>query len=287
MEKAFETPGPVRLRVELPAGDVRLRASATPVTTVRLTPRGRGGEELVERFLVEQRGDEILVQAPKVRDSVVGWGTGGSVDIEVELPERSAADVRAGSGDLVATGVLGEVAIGSGSGDVSLDELAGGEVKTGSGDIEVRTVRGPLAARTGSGDIAVDGADADADLELNSGSGDLVLRRAGGRVKAKTGSGDVTITASLADLDVVTGTGDVHLGGIHGGEVKARTGTGDVTLGVVTGVVAYIDLNTVTGEVRVDLDEAAAPDSADATTSLAVQSGSGDIRVRRAQATFA
>jgi DUF4097 and DUF4098 domain-containing protein YvlB len=286
MEKTFETPGPVRLRVELPSGDLRLRASASPVTTVRLTPRGRGGEELAERFVVEQRGDEILVQAPKARDSLLGWGSKGSVDVEVELPERSELDVRAGSGDVAASGVLGQVAIGTGSGDVSLDELAGGEVKTGSGEIEMRTVRGPLVARTGSGDIAVH--TANADVDLSSGSGDLVLRRAEGRVKAKTGSGDVTIAASVADLDVLTGTGDLHLGGIHGGEAKVRTGTGDVTLGVVTGVAAYVDLNTVTGDVQVDLEESSAPEDAEAaTTSLTVQSGSGDIRVRRAQATLA
>lgn len=285
MEKTFETPGPIRLRVELLAGDVRLRATDIRTTTVRLVPHGRGGEELVDQFIVEHRGDEILVQAPKLRESLLGWGTRASVDVEVDLPQLSELDLKTGSGDVTGSGVLGRVVVGSGSGDVSLDEVSGGEVKSGSGDVEVRTVRGALAAKSGSGDVSVQ--TANADLDLVTGSGHLKVRRAEAGVKAKTGSGDVTIGASVADVDVLTGTGDIDLEGLHGGAVKARTGTGDVTLGVVTGVAAYLDLNTVTGDVAVDLEEVAGPGGAESTTSLSVQSGSGDIRVRRARVTLA
>lgn len=285
MEKTFETPGPIRLRVEVLVGDVRLHASESQATTVHLTPRGRGGEELVERFVVEQHGDEIAVLAPKLRDSFLGWGTKGSVDVEVHLPERSEVDVRLGSGDLSATGVLGRVVVATGSGDLALDEFAGGELKSASGDIAARAVRGPLLAKTGSGDVAIDAAAAS--VELISGSGDISVRRAESPLKAKTGSGDVVVGASVGDLDILTGTGDIDLQGLHGGEVRAKTGTGDVVLGVVSGVAAFLDLNTVTGDVVVDLEGSSGPEDADATTSLTVNSGSGDIRVKRAQATLA
>lgn len=281
MEKTFETPGPVRLRVELLVGDVRLRASETQTTAVRLVPHGRGGEELVERFTLEQRGDEIVVLAPKLRDSFVGWSGKGSVDVEVDLPERSEADLRLGSGDVSASGVLGRLLGATGSGDFSLDEFAGGDLKSGSGDIAARVVRGPLTAKTGSGDVAIDAAAAPVDLV--SGSGDISVRRAEGALKVKTGSGDVVVGASVGAVDILTGTGDIDLQGLHGGEVRAKTGTGDVVLGVVTGVAAFLDLNTVTGDVRVDLDGTGGPEGAEATTSLSVTSGSGDIRVKRAQ----
>uniref|UniRef100_UPI00336530E5 DUF4097 family beta strand repeat-containing protein n=1 Tax=Intrasporangium sp. TaxID=1925024 RepID=UPI00336530E5 len=102
-------------------------------------------------------------------------------------------------------------------------------------------------------------------------------------VKAKTGSGDVTVSASIADLELVTGTGDVKLGAVHGGAVKARTGTGDVSIAVAAGVAAYLDLNTVTGDVRIDLENSDGPGDSEAQASIAVQSGSGDIHVKRAQ----
>ena len=81
----------------------------------------------------------------------------------------------------------------------------------------------------------------------------------------------------------MTGTGDVKLGAVHGGDIKARTGTGDVSIAVAAGVAAYLDLNTVTGDVRIDLEDSNGPGDAEAQTSLAVQSGSGDIHVKRAQ----
>jgi DUF4097 and DUF4098 domain-containing protein YvlB len=284
MEKTFETPGPVRLRVELLVGDVAVRAAATTTTTVLLVPRGRDGGEMAERFTVEQHGDEILVHGPK-REGLFGWATKGSVDVEVILPERSELDARTGSGDLAATGILGRTMVTTASGEVTADEIAGGDFKSGSGDLEVRAVRGAFAAKTGSGDLTV--GTANGELDLISGSGDVDVRRAESRVRAKTGSGDVTIGASASDIEVLTGSGDVQLGGIHGGQVRARTGTGDVVLGVVTGVAAYLDLNTLTGDVHIALEDSSGPEGADATASLTVNSGSGDVRILRAQVSLA
>lgn len=280
MDHNFSTPRPIRLRAEIFAGDITVRAAETDTTTVRLRPHGRGGEELVERFTVEQRGDEVVVLAPKVRDSIFSLGK-GSVDVEVALPQLSVLDVRTGSGDIDATGLLGRCRATTGSGDITLDEFAGGDLKSGSGDLTARAVRGDLSLKTGSGDITID--TTSAAVDLISGSGDVTVRRAEGPVKAKTGSGDLVVVASAADLDVLTGTGEVKLVAVHAGEVRAKTGTGDVSVGITTGVAAYLDLNTVTGDVDVDLDESDGPGDAESTAAVHVQSGSGDIHIKRAQ----
>ncbi|HET8595203.1 MAG TPA: DUF4097 family beta strand repeat-containing protein, partial [Intrasporangium sp.] len=241
MEHTFTTPGPIRLRMELLAGDVTVRATQTDLTTVRLTPRGRGGDELAERFIIEQRGDEVIVQAPKLRDSIFSF-TKGSVDVDVTLPERSVLDVRSGSGDIDVTGLMDRAHAATGSGDVTLDEFNGGELKSGSGDIEARVVRGDLTLKTGSGDVKLD--TTSAPVELVSGSGDVTVRRVDGPLRAKTGSGDLVIVASSADLDLMTGTGDVKLVAVHAGEIRAKTGTGDVVVAIANGVATYLDLNT-------------------------------------------
>ncbi|MGN6751720.1 MAG: DUF4097 family beta strand repeat-containing protein [Intrasporangium sp.] len=280
MEHTFTTPGPIRLRMELLAGDITITATETDTTTVQLTPRGRGGEELAERFTIEQRGDEVVVLAPKMRDAIFSFGK-GSVDVEVSLPQRSVLDARTGSGDIDVTGLMDRARAATGSGDVTLDEFNGGELKSGSGDISARVVRGDLTLKTGSGDIELD--TMSARVELISGSGDVTVRRAEGPLRAKTGSGDLVVVASSADLDLMTGTGDVKLVAVHAGEIRAKTGTGDVVAAIAHGVATYLDLNTVTGDVEVDLDEASGPDGAESTASLHVQSGSGDIHVKRAQ----
>lgn len=281
VERSFETAGPIRLRVELAAGDLTVRAGSEGVTLVTLIARGAHGEELLSQFTVEQRGSEIHVESPKDRDSFLSWGRRGSVDVEVDLPARSEIDVRLGSGGLVTSGVLGRAAAVTGSGDLSVDEVAGGQLRSGSGDVAAGAIRGPLDAKTGSGDVSIEVAGAD--VGLISGSGDVWVGRAEASLKVKTGSGDVTVGASTGDIELLSGTGDLDLQGIHAGQVRVKTGSGDVSLAVVQGVAAYLDLDSVTGDVDVDLEQASGPEDADATAGLSVRSGSGDIHVKRAQ----
>ena len=285
LETRFDTTGPINLKIELLFGDATLTATDDPATMVRLVPKGRNGEELAEKFVVEARGNDVVVLAPKLRDGFFGFGTKGSVDVEVRLPSGSTVDVKTGSGDVEASGLLGAVRAGTGSGDLSFDEVATADVRSGSGDIAFRATGGDANAKTGSGDIRV--GSAGGRLELVSGSGDIELRRSDAPVKARTGSGDLRIAASSGDLELVTGTGDVALGAVHGGQVRAKTGTGDVTIGVAHGVAAYLDLNTVTGDVDVDLEATDGPGDSEAQAGLSVHSGSGDIRVRRAQVSLA
>ena len=285
LETRFETTGPINLKVELLVGDVTLTAGDGPTTTVRLRPHGRHGADLAEKFTVEARGNDVVVLAPKLRDAFFSLGTKGSVDVEVELPASSTLDAKTGAGDVTATGLLGDVRAATGAGDVTFHEVGAADLKSGSGDLTLQSARGDVNAKTGSGDITV--GSAGGRLDLTSGSGDIQLRRSDAQVKAKTGSGDLQIGASTGDLDLTTGTGDVSLGGVHGGDVKAKTGTGDVVIAVAHGVAAYLDLNTVTGDVDIDLEGTDGPGDAEAQTRLVVHSGSGDIRVKRAQVSLA
>lgn len=285
LESRFDTTGPINLKVELLVGDVTLTAGDAPTTTVRLQPHGKNGAELAEKFTVEAHGNDVVVLAPKLRDSFFGIGSKGSVDVEVELPAGSSTEVRTGSGDVTATGRLGDVRASTGAGDLSFHEVGTAQLKSGSGDITLQSARGEASAKTGSGDLSVGAAGGR--LDLVSGSGDISLRRSDAAVKARTGSGDLTIGASTGDLELVTGTGDVDLRAVHGGQVRTKTGTGDVTIAVAAGVAAYLDLNTVTGDVDIDLEGVAGPGDAEAQAMLSVHSGSGDIRVKRAQVSLA
>lgn len=282
IERRFETPGAATLTVEVQQGDVTLMAGDRTDTVVRLVPHGRNGEEIAERYTVEAHGSDVTVTAPKGRDGLFsGLGWRGHVDVVVELPTGSRVDARTGSGDVSAHGLLGDVRAHTGSGDLSLQDLDSADLKSGSGDVVARAVAGGVSAKTGSGDITLESAGGHVDLV--SGSGDLMLRRAEATARLKTGSGDVVVGSSAGDLDIMTGTGDVKLEGVHGGEIRAKTGTGDVAIFVAAGVAAYLDLNTVTGDVDVHLDETDGPDGSESQASLAVQSGSGDVLVSRAR----
>lgn len=279
-EHTFETPRPIRLRIETPVGDVSVSAGDHPTTTVVLRPRGKDGADLAAKFVVEQRGDEVVVLAPKLRDTMFSVAR-GSVDVEVHLPTDSTLDVRSGSGDIAVTGRVADLDASTGSGDITAAECTAVRMKSGSGDLSVQSAQGDVRAKTGSGDVSV--GNAGGRLDLTTGSGDVSLVRSVGQVKAKSGSGELALGSSTGDLELVTGTGDISLAAVQGGSVHARTGTGDVSIGVADGVAALLDLNSITGDVDVDLDSVDGPGDAEAQTRLSAFSGSGDIRVTRAR----
>lgn len=283
IETTFDTPTAIRLKVEAYVGDVSIAAGELSTTTVWLHPHGRKGVELAEQFTVEQRGDEVVVSAPKLRDGFMSFLKGGSVDVQIELPVGSSVDAASGSGDVRLAGPLSDVRGASGSGDVTVEQATEAELKSGSGDLTIEVASGGVRAKTGSGDVTVGAVGGR--FDGSTGSGDVSVRECRGSAKARTGSGDLSIGTSTGDLELVTGTGDISLGAVQGGDIHARTGTGDVVIGVVDGVAALLDLNTVTGDVDVDLDSTDGPGDAEAQTRLSVHSGSGDIRVARARLT--
>ena len=70
MEKTFETPGGVRLSVEIHSGLVVVTAGATDRTVVSVEAAAPGAEELVRRAIVECQpaGDRplVVVKLPRV-----------------------------------------------------------------------------------------------------------------------------------------------------------------------------------------------------------------------------
>ena len=117
---------------------------------------------------------------------------------------------------------------------------------------------------------------------LKSGSGDVSLAHGTGTIEAKTGSGDIELSEVRGDITAKTGSGDVRIDAITSGRTQAATGTGDIRVGVVNGTAAWLDLNTVTGDVRNDLEDAGAPADGDETVELHIKTATGDIAITRA-----
>src|SRR5206468_7792746 len=84
----------------------------------------RGGEKLLERTLVEVRGDELVIR-PENSHSFFGWGWGshGKANFTVTVPQLSEATI-AGSGDIRVDKVAGQQFAGSVAGSGGLDITA-------------------------------------------------------------------------------------------------------------------------------------------------------------------
>jgi DUF4097 and DUF4098 domain-containing protein YvlB len=155
-------------------------------------------------------------------------------------------------------------------------------VHSGSGDIVVDQVSGDLTAKTGSGDLKV--GRVGGQLTASSGSGDMAIGTAAGVVHANTASGDLTIDEAHTSLTVRTASGDIQLRSVRAGEVQANSASGDVAVGVPRGTGVWLDLNTLSGSTRSNLDMASDQPRGETQLKLRIKTLSGDIVINRAPA---
>jgi hypothetical protein len=78
--------------------DVQVRTGANPSVSAS------GGEKLLERTVVEVRGDKLVIRPEKQNGWFhFGWGTSGKANLTVTVPQLSGATI-AGSGDVDVSG---------------------------------------------------------------------------------------------------------------------------------------------------------------------------------------
>jgi DUF4097 and DUF4098 domain-containing protein YvlB len=257
-----------RIRIEIGSGLVELGPNPDGKGTV-VSMEIDGDDDGV---IFEVADGELVIESPRnVR-------RGPEIRVQIATSAVLDARVKTGSGDIVSQVPLGSARLATGSGDVRLtrveNELG---VNTGSGDVKVESVAGAVRASTGSGSIDIEEA-GDA-LGLSTGSGDVTVGDVAGPTSVKVGSGDITIER-IRDHSVATsGSGDVTVEIADAPSVQAETARGDVQIGVPDGLPTYLDLKTVTGQIRCDLEPGEKPAEGERALTLRARTVSGDITV--------
>ena len=151
------------------------------------------------------------------------------------------------------------------SGDVTLDEAAAA--------VHLRTVSGDARVEHGGGEV-----------RCNSVSGDLTVGTAGGDVTFNTVSGDIHLGSAAASMFAKSVSGDVRVDSLARGEAAIQSVSGDITVGVVRGATLWMDVGTLSGDMRSELDpvEGGGHEGREVDLRLKANSTSGDIRLMRA-----
>jgi DUF4097 and DUF4098 domain-containing protein YvlB len=257
----FSATGPIEADISLSAGNVTLMAAEAETVTVSLLPQhGAGGraERLIADTEVSFEGGTLTVHVPR-RVQLRG---DAALDLTIELPAGSAVTARTASADLKATGELGAL-----------------DVHTASGDVTADRVLGNASLVTASGDGRLQ--DAAGDVSVSTASGDALVARVGGDFTAKTASGDVRIGQAGRSAEVKTASGDVRIDAITAGRADVTSMSGDVAIAVPPGTGVFLDLSSISGRVRSDLDPDAGGDG-EASLTVRCNSVSGDIKIARA-----
>jgi DUF4097 and DUF4098 domain-containing protein YvlB len=217
--------------------------------------------------------DEVRVTFDSGKLSVRGPKLGGllqrrrGLDLTIKAPAGSVCRAHTGSADVALVGQLGEVV-----------------VHTASGDVTSTAASGPVTLETASGDVVLDRADND--VRIATASGDVQVGRADGALSVNSVSGDLSIGDVSGQVGAQTTSGDIAVRDISGGRVTLSTTSGDMRVMVTPGIEVYLDLSSLSGGVRSDLDErpASAGETPEASLELRCRSISGDIRISKARA---
>lgn len=275
----FETPAPIRLRVDIPHGRIKVLAEETAVTRIELI--ARHGDSTARAWIAEaeitQTGDDILVRVH--RRGLVLFG-GGSIEAVVHAPLDSAVKLSTGSGRVETVGRLGDVNAGSGSGFVHLDDCAEARAHTGSGDIVIAGSAGSVDAKTGSGRISVGKVGANA--RIVTGSGHAELAEVAGNAMLTTASGNIEIGQAGDGLEAFAASGSIQVRRADHGRVRAKTLSGRICVGVAKGSAALLDISTMSGRVNSDLQPGEAPGDGEKHVELVLSTMSGNVDVARA-----
>jgi hypothetical protein len=280
--ETYSTPGPLRLNLEIPSGEIEIDTRNTDETRVELEAVANNDaiRDLVENSRIEliPRGDghEVVVEAKSRHGIFISLSRGpdirfGGPDVRLRItcPHDADLDIRTKSADLRARGEYGIV-----------------EVKTASGDLEVEKANDATRIKTASGDVHI--GEAASSLEVQSVSGDLHAGSVRGDIRAQLVSGDVHVRDAGASISTNTVSGDQRFEAVQSGQIELKAISGDVMVGVRSGSRLYVDANTVSGSTssELELSDSPAPAPADDAplVELFVKTVSGDVRIERALA---
>jgi len=245
------------------SGSVAVSGEQTDVLAVEVLPSDprMSVEDVLDQVHVTFEDGTLSVRGPRLTGLLQRRK---ALDLTIKAPAWSGCSAQTAAADVALVGRLGAV-----------------NVQTASGDITAAAESGPATLHTASGDVFVERAGDD--VRITTASGDVRVGRVGGELSVSAVSGDLSIADVSGQVGARTVSGDIAVRDLSGGQADLATTSGDVQVMVTPGIGVYLDLSSMSGSVRSDLDEQEAGTTS-ASLEIRCRSISGDIRVARALA---
>jgi hypothetical protein len=243
------------------SGSIAISGEPTDTVVVEVEPSRRSrATDLLDDVHVAFEDGHLFIRGPRG----LSFRPRVGLDLTIKVPAGSSCAARTASAGLSCVGVMSALSM-----------------HTASGDLTAASVTGDVNVRSASGDVLLD--KVGGEFRMHTASGDTQVRQVGGAARIGSASGDVTIEHCEGPVTVRTASGDVRLEGVASGLVEVSCTSGDVQVAVVPGIAVYLDLSSLSGSVRSDLDEVDGPDGdADAAVEIRARTMSGDIRITKA-----
>ncbi len=174
-----------------------------------------------------------------------------SGELDVTLPAGTEVVVRTENGDVVASGVAGDVSLQSSNGRIEADGIGGA-----------------LGADSSNGDIDV--TDSGADVEASTSNGEVSVSGVDGTVTADTSNGRITIDSVTGNASATTSNGSVEISTVDG-NIHAESSNGRVTV-IGNGEPVALTIQTSNGDEIIE-----GPTDPDAERTVEIRSSNGDV----------
>jgi hypothetical protein len=276
---AYESRTPIDADIDVSAGHIEVVASDRADTTIEVTPTnpGRSGDVSLAREATVAFENNRLRVSVQPRFKLIG--PNGTVDVRIELPTGSRAEIETGFGSVRLRGQLGATRIVAKYGKVSADRVGDLTLVSPHGEVDIAEVGGGLDVTAGHGHVRI-GRIAGA-ARLRGGHGTLTLGTTESGVDVAT-SGALTIERALGDVTARSAHGAIRVLEAEGGILRLENGYAEVEVGVPTGVAAWVDAASAHGVIRNELTPDPEAAGTDRTIELHLRANWADVLIRRA-----
>ena len=279
--KAFPVDGPVSVQVELQSSCVDIVSSPRADVVVTVTPSNAhrpSDRAAAENIRVEQDGATISVAGASRWNP---FGSSGSVDVLIEVPQASVVTAHLRYGSLRVTGPVGAVKAKIDYGDANIEASERLDLEGGHGEMRIGQVEGDADITLASGSVRI--GQVGQGLRIKGGHGSVDVVAVGGHAEITT-TGAIDIGTAGPVLTVRSAYGGVRVRDLVRGTTRIEASYGTVHVGVRRGTAVWLDASSKHGAVRSDLASDPGPGTDEETLELRVHTNHGDIIVQRSGA---
>jgi hypothetical protein len=277
---SFDTPEPISVTALVGAGSLRLTAADRTDTVVEVRPMDPEKDKDVrtaeQTEVVYTAG--VLTVRTKQRYLI---GPVGAVEVTIDLPTGSRADLTSAFTQVVTEGRLGEVQVKNSAGAVHLDTTGPLKVNASHGQVVVERVEGAAEITSSTGTVRVGTVDGPAVLKNSHGA--TTVGTVTGDLRVRSANGGIDIARAEASVTGAATNGHLRVAEVSGGEIRLETSNGPIEVGIREGVAAWLDVSSHRGQVRNAIAASEAPDRTEDTVAVHARSGWGNIDIRRAR----
>ncbi|MEO3742038.1 DUF4097 family beta strand repeat-containing protein [Plantactinospora sp. B5E13] len=276
----YDTPDPISATVDLALGDIRITATDRADTVVEVHPTDPGSAldvRAAEQTRIEFGNGKLLVKGYKPL-SLFNVRV-GSVDLTIALPTGSSVQAGTTAGHIHCDGRVGDCRLKTHSGQLRVAQAGSVQLYASNGAITVDRVDGRAEVTTHSGDVRVGQVDGSA--VVKNSNGDTYVGAVAGDLRLNAANGNISVDRAGSGVSAKTANGSVRLAEVARGDVTVGAASGELEVGIREGSAAWLDLATMSGQVRNSLDTSGAPGQSEETVRIQARTYSGDIVIRR------